>query len=390
MFTNSKITEIINKFEDEAKGLIKDETLSKELSTSIEKMKQAFQTLERDEERRGLQMVLCKYGHRTRRGIKCHVFKKAFSVHSMKTVSFSNIDNIVEQIFEGKAVYEVIPELRRLYLDIDSAVDTNQVITTIESFIRYLNRSYRLEPGCINYIASRNDQSRHKGLSSHVIFNIVCDYKFQRYLIRDFIMKTGCTIIDPLPYAKCQQLRIPYSKNPMQKYTEFPNVFNDGTRKPNEFKIISRLFKSYKHPPVRCQDFHYIWLSTYPSTYNKAIPYFCSDLNDCLYIDRVDDNKIAEMHYSADDYFDSKFLFADDQMNTIVPSGKSSMVKQEKFSSMKVPSSTVPKDKELTSSLSSMDIPLGLISPRLSKFEQYYRRIWKHENSYEVKLSGNE
>lgn len=96
------------------------------------------------------------------------------------------------------------------------------------------------------------------------------------------------------------------------------------------------------------------------------------------------------MHYSADDYFDSKFLFADDQMNTIVPSGKSSMVKQEKFSSMKVPSSTVPKDKELTSSLSSMDIPLGLISPRLSKFEQYYRRIWKHENSYEVKLSGNE
>lgn len=381
MFTDSKITEIINKFEDEAKGLIKDETLSKELSTSIEKMKQAFHAIDGRNE---LQRVLCKYGYRTKRGIDCHVFKKAFSVYSMKTFSFFNVDNIAEQIFEGKAVYEIIPKLRRLYLDIEGAIDANQIIATIESFTRYLNRSYRLESGRINYIATRNDQSRHKGLSSHVIFNIVCDYKFQRYLIRDFIMKTGCTIIDPLPYAKCQQLRIPYSKNSMQKYTEVPNVFNDGTRKPNEFKFISRLFKSYKHPPVRCQDFHYIWLSTYPSTYNKAIPYFCSELNDCLYIDRIDDNKIAEMHYSADDYFDSKFLFADDQMDTIIPSGKSSMLKREKFSSM------APKDKELSSSLSSMDIPLGLKSPRLSKFERYYRRIWKHENSYEVKLSGNE
>ena len=385
MFTDSKITEIINKFEDETKELIKDETLSKELSTSIEKMKLAFQAIERDEGKQELQRVLCKYGYRTRKEIECHVFKKAFSAHSMKTLSFFNVDNIVEQIFEGKAVYEIIPKLRRLYLDIEGAIDANQIIETIECFIRYLNRSYYLESGRINYIATRNDQSRHKGLSSHVIFNIVCDYKFQRYLIRDFIMKTGCTIIDPLPYAKYQQLRIPYSKNPMQKYTEVPNVFNDGTRKPNEFKFISRLFKSYKHLPVRCQDFHYIWLSTYPSTYNKAIPYFCSELNDCLYIDGIDDNKIAEMHYSADDYFDSKFLFADDQMDSIVPSGKSSMLKQEKFPSMKV-----PKDKELSSSLSSMDIPLGFNSPRLSKFERYYRRIWKHENSYEVKLSGNE
>ena len=374
MLTDSKVTEIINKFEDETKGLIKDETRSKELSTSIERMKLALQALEIDGERHKLQRVLCKYGYRTRREIECKVFKKAFSIHSMTTLSFFNVVDIADQIFEGKAVYEVIPKLRRLYLDIEGAIDANQVITTIENFIRYLNRSYRLESGPVNYIATRNDQSHHEGLSSHVIFNIVCDYKFQRYLIRDFIMKTGCTIIDPLPYANCQLLRIPYSKNPTKRYTEVPNVFNDGTRKPNECKFISRLFKSYRHPPVRCQDFHYIWLSTYPSTYNKAIPYFCSELNDCLYIDRIDDNKIAEMHYSADDYFDSKFLFTDDQTDTIVPSGKSSPP-------------IAPEDKELSSSLSSMDMPLDLKSPRLSKFEQYYRRNWKHDDSYEVKPS---
>ena len=384
MFTDSKITEIINKFEDEAKCLIKDETLSKELSTSIEKIKLAFKALEKDEERRELQRVLSKYGHEMKGGVECRVFKKAFSVHSMKMMTFFNVDSIVEQIFEGKAVYEVVPKHRRLYLDIEGATDTNQIIITIDNFISYLNRTYRIEPGRINYVATRNDQSHYEGLSSHVIFNIACDYKFQRYLIRDYIMKTNCTIIDPIPYNKCQLLRIPYSKNPTQKHTEVPDVFNDGMKKPNEFKFISRLFKSFKHPPVRCQDFHYIWLSTYPSTYNKAVPYFCSDLNDCLWIAEIDDeDKIAEMHCSADDFLDSKFSFTDDRTDTTVHSGKFSMINQGKF-----PSMIALNDKELSSSLSSMDILLRLKSsmdikigtPRLSKFElYYYNRILKNE-----------
>ena len=377
MFTDSKITEIINTFEAEVKALVKDEALSKELEVSIDKMKRSLQTIEKDGERHKLQRILCKYGYRMKNKVEFKIFNKAFSIHSMSTLSSSNMLDIAEEIFNGKAVYEVIPKLRRLYLDIEGAIDANQVLSTIENFIRYLNHSYRLGPGSIYYIATRNDQSHHKGLSSHVIFNIVCDYQFQRYLIRDFIMKTGCTIIDPLPYARCQLLRIPYSMNPTRKYTDIPRVFSDGTRKPNEFKFISKLFKDYKLPPVRCQDFHYIWLSTYPSTYNKAIPYFCSEWSDCVSIERIDDNKIAEMYYSADEYFDEKYTFTDDQDTD--SSHEASTMKAQSTSNV---------HNEASSSLSSMDLPLGLKialisdSPRLSKFEYYYRMHWKHEQSY--------
>ena len=373
----SSISDILNEFEAGVKALDKG-TVYEEILDLIEEMKTKFETIEKDNERYKLQELLCRYGYNTKYDIECKVFDKAFSVNNVTTLSFSSVANIAEQIFQGKAVYEVIPKIRRLYLDIESAASSYDITSTIQNFIRYLTRTYNLGERGIHYIATRNDQSHHRGISSHVIFNIACDYELQRYIIRDFIMKYNCNIIDPLPYAKCQLLRVPYSMNPTKRYPEVPSVVDDGTRKPNEFNFISKLFERYEHPPIRSHDFHYIWISTYPSTYNNAIPYFCTELRDCLHIniDRFDyEDMLAETIYSADKHFDAKFTFNDDIEET-------PMVKPSIQSSMKTASTSVPIDVELSSSLSSMDIPEDLksskkfknrFSGKLSRFERWYR-----------------
>lgn len=383
--------ELVQEFKTQINAKLQEKALdAKEIVNCIEQMEEKAKALDKKQLFNKVVDLFLRYKKTISNAFPLNVmmFDKDFSYKNSKVEEINDLKALAEHIIDGKALYEVIPNERRLYLDVEGAKDISDIQKTIEDFIRFIYRLGFNRTIKINYIATRNDNSHHQGISSHVIFNIAIHYKLQRALIRDFIMKTGNKIIDPLPYAEKQLLRIPYSMNPTRKYTEVPKLINGMKEKPNEFSMISKLFEGYSYPPVRKYDFHYLWLSTYSLTYQDSIPFLCSDIRDCSYfISRVN---IKDTTCFLDQEFDSKFLFTDDiDEKPVDKETKSNEKDENKALKTSIDKSSMSiKVLEMKHKTSSMDFknvnssmlessnsssfPGSKVSNRPSRFERYY------------------